>query len=232
MVYCGERTLVNERGSPAEAISLRCRSWGCPDCQPRRQSQLIALGKSGYPHKILTLTHVRKPGLTADQCARDLARAWRLVRLRWMRLQKLKRLPFLAVFEATQAGWPHLHILIRAPFIPQALLSSWMRELCASPVVGIEVVRNRSKAGAYVAKYIGKGPGRFGTCKRYWQSPDWEVGKKAKNLEARRSASGFDAVKQTIEHWARGYEQQGWSVTFTSKVRAKATSPPWWIDGS
>ena len=77
------------------------------------------------------------------------------------------------MFEKTKTGWPHLHILCRMPYVPQAWLSRRMGELIDSPVVDIRALHNVRKAAAYVAKYIAKHPHRFEGCKRYWRSQDW-----------------------------------------------------------
>jgi len=80
---------------------------------------------------------------------------------------------FLAVVEAQKNGEPHLHIMMRSPFVPQAWLSARMDELIRAPIVWIESVRKTKKLANYVAKYCGKDPHRFGTLKRYWASKRW-----------------------------------------------------------
>lgn len=84
-----------------------------------------------------------------------------------------EKIPFVAVFEETKAGWPHLHILCRAPYIPQNYLSGLAAKYLRSPVVDIRKVYNRRHASRYVAKYIAKGPAKFNACKRYWRSQDY-----------------------------------------------------------
>ncbi len=87
----------------------------------------------------------------------------------------IKPLPFITVIERTELGWPHLHILLRCRYIPWAWLSSQMEELLESPVVRVERIRNKSRIVGYVSKYIGKDPHKFKTCKRYWQSQDFDL---------------------------------------------------------
>jgi len=87
---------------------------------------------------------------------------------------------YLAVVEETKQGEPHLHILVRSPYIPQALLSEWMGALIRSPIVDIRRIRNQREVIRYVAKYITKAPAQFGHAKRYWSSKDYEVDKTEK----------------------------------------------------
>jgi len=86
------------------------------------------------------------------------------------------RLPYMAFIEKTKLGEPHLHILLRCPFIPQDWLAEQMRDLIGSPVVWIEQVKGTASAVRYVTKYVGKAPAQFGTAKRYWVSHGWVVG--------------------------------------------------------
>lgn len=174
-MYCQDTIAVKEEATHRTAITLRCRSWSCPDCADLRHKQLIAEAIAGSPRIFLTLTSRRIEGSSPNDAARALAHAWRLLRLRIMRKYGWRKLPFIAVFEATKLGWPHLHILARCGFIDQRFISSVMDELTNSPIVHIELLKDPRKAGVYAAKYCGKSTGKFGTCKRYWQSQDYDL---------------------------------------------------------
>lgn len=84
------------------------------------------------------------------------------------------------MFEATKKGEPHLHLLLRAPFIPQKWLSEQMNELIEAPIVDIRKVGHARNAGRYVAKYVGKGPKPFAALKRYWTSQGYNLEEKRK----------------------------------------------------
>jgi len=88
--------------------------------------------------------------------------------------------PFLAVVEAQKCGNPHLHIMLRGDYIPQPWLKQRMKEEIGAEICDIRYVAKRRKLANYVAKYCGKDPHRFGTSKRYWQSPDWQLEKREK----------------------------------------------------
>jgi hypothetical protein len=172
-MLCRERSLVKEDAQGGIAIPLMCRSWGCEFCRPMRHRQLVALAESGQPNRFVTLTAAAASGKSREQRAARLAAAWRLVVKRWRRANPGKTLEYLAVFEATKNGEPHLHILCRSAWIGQRWLSKQMQALTASPIVDIRVVRPGSGYSRYVTKYVGKDPHRFAQCKRYWYSPGY-----------------------------------------------------------
>ncbi len=158
-------------------MTLRCKSWGCDLCQPRRKAQLIALAKSGKPDNFITLTVNPETNLDPARRARALARAWPIVVKRAKKKYGYKSIPYLCVFEATKAGEPHLHILCRVRWIDQAWLSDQMRELINAPIVWIKRIRSTDQMAHYVSKYVGKEPGHFPSCKRYWRTQDYELTK-------------------------------------------------------
>jgi hypothetical protein len=174
-MICGEGSIVNQDGSSGIAITLRCRAWTCQHCRRDRKRQLINLAVAGQPNRLITLTV--SPALLISPAARAkaLANAWRLVVKRAKRAFGWDKLDYLAVFEATKRGEPHLHILARCGYIPQAWLSHQMKALIGSPIVDIRAVKNPKHAAIYVAKYIGKAPHRFATCKRYWHTKEWDT---------------------------------------------------------
>lgn len=79
----------------------------------------------------------------------------------------------MAFLERTKRGEPHLHILLRAPFIPQDWLAEAMREMTGSPICWIEAIANTRSAIRYVTKYVSKEPAQFGRGRRYWVSRNW-----------------------------------------------------------
>ncbi len=176
-MLCSEASIVKRGWDGYQAVTLYCRSWSCPICAPRRKNQLIALAKSGNPDTFITLTVNPDHGSSPEERARELADAWRRI----VRMVKAKygyaEIPYFCVFEATKKGEPHLHILARVKWISQKWLSKQMARLMGAPVVDIRRVRNKSKLAFYLAKYMGKDPHRFATCKRYWQTRGWEVEK-------------------------------------------------------
>ena len=172
---CSESVLVNLGCGKARAVTLRCRSWSCPLCYDWRRKQLIAEAVSGRPNILVTLTVNPAWGFSPVYRARALSRAWAAIARRAKRKYGYKCIPYFAVFEATKAGEPHLHILVRVKWIDQRWLSRQMAKLMAAPIVDVRPIRNPRQAAGYVAKYIGKNPHRFETCKRYWSTRDWDL---------------------------------------------------------
>jgi len=174
MTICREWTLVKHLPEYRYARPLKCRSWSCEFCRPDRRRKLLAQAAAGNPTRFVTLTV--NPAIGTDPADRldKLANAWRIIVKRLRRKWPNAEIEYLCVVEETKAGEPHLHILLRSPFIPQALLSSYMAELTGSPVVDIRKVGDVHKAVAYVAKYIAKAPAQFGSRKRYWMTKKWE----------------------------------------------------------
>lgn len=169
-MLCGEATICSYSAGQMQASRLWCRSWNCEDCRPRRLSKLRRLAASGSPTTLITLTINPARFHDMDEAAQALVHGWRMVLQRAKREGIAQQVQYLAVFEETKAGTPHLHILARCPYIPQRWLSDRMREYCDSPIVDIRKIWNRRHASRYVAKYVSKGPGRFRGCKRYWRS--------------------------------------------------------------
>lgn len=236
MTVCGERSAVKQDGNAAVIVSLRCRSWLCQDCHPQRKRQLIAQGVGGQPTTFLTLTSRKREDMTDEEAAKQLSWAWRVLRKRIMRLKKFKTLPFIAIMERHKSGWPHLHLLLRMPFLSQAWISRQMAGLCDGPNVWIEHLWDRKKAAAYCAKYCSKCTQRIGTSKRYWQSRDYDL-RKARRGKARDTASSAwvlndEPLCRMVAAWKRsGHSVVQRSAHFASVVfrwQKMGPAPPGW----
>lgn len=218
---CGTQFLYSKTANAARLIQLRCRSWTCPKCRPRRQRQLRWQALSGKPRTFITLTC--KPDLfeSPGDAARAMTKAWRELRRRIERLYGGKKGEYLTVVEATQRGWPHLHVLTTRPWIDQRWLSRIWEELTGAKIVHIERVKHESRAAAYVAKYLGKAPHRFLNCKRYYftrgykqkQEPraepfDWT----AAEHETLNGDAGLMAAAMLASGWISAAGREGFYV--------------------
>lgn len=174
-MLCTDMMGVKDYNTHFYAFPLTCKRWSCEFCQPIRQNGLKRLARDGRPTTFLTLTCNPQEASSPAERARNLVDAWRKLRLRIKKRWNLSSLPFIAVFEATKAGEPHLHILLRTRYLPQKWVSDQMRQLTNAPIVDIRKVHSRQMAAAYVAKYIGKEPHQFDGTKRYWRSQDWDL---------------------------------------------------------
>src|ERR1700744_1867443 len=175
MTVCGGWSLVKHEPHGTRAITLWCRSWQCADCAPYRVAALKRFAMDGQPTTFMTLTVNPATGQSPTDRAQELSNAWKIVVKRARRKWTKAPLEYLAVFEETKKGEPHLHILARAPYIPQGWLSEQMNELISAPVVDIRKVGHAKNAARYVAKYVGKGPKAFAALKRYWSSKGYDL---------------------------------------------------------
>ncbi|MEE8540002.1 MAG: hypothetical protein V3S54_09300 [Woeseiaceae bacterium] len=115
-----------------------------------------------------------------------------------MRRYNLKALPFLAVFEKTKRGEPHLHILLRTVYLDQAWLSDQMKELIGAPIVDIRSLTSAAKIANYVTKYIAKDPHKFIGTKRYWSSRDYLLPDPKEDGDATGPQPVFSVAKMSV----------------------------------
>jgi len=209
-MLCTQASIVKHGQNWNAAKVLYCRSWQCETCRPRRARQLVAQAIKGKPTKFLTLTVNPERGTDPVDRCRSLIKAWRALRLAIIKQFSPEGLPFLCVIEAQASGEPHLHIIARMPYVPQAWISAMMSKLIGAPIVDIRDVQSRRKLANYVAKYCGKDPQRFGTCKRYWQSKDWSLVPKEEKQRwkigdpvSSRSACTVEEFERVEHCWSR-----------------------------
>lgn len=194
-------TIVKHQAGTATVIKLTCRSWNCQKCQVDRKRSLISEVKEGSPQRLITLTVNPSWFDSPIERAEKLVAAWRLIRRRFLKLHRNAVVEFMAIFEKTQLGEPHLHIVQRGAFMSQRWLSSQLEQLIGAKIVDIRYVRSPKHVAWYVAKYIGKEPHQFGTLKRYWRSTKYLPMSKAKARKMRNSGARFYILDC---HW-KGY---------------------------
>lgn len=213
-MFCADWALVKHRSHEITVSPLLCKCWTCDTCRPIRAARLVREAQSGKPTRFITLTSRRTPGACPHRAARALVIAWRTIRLEYLKRHGRRSLAFLAVFEATKQGWPHLHIVVRSKWIDQRWLSDRMNSLTGSPVVDVRKVTGVRKVAAYVAKYIGKNPHRFIGVKRYWRSLDYlfpvpDIDKDDTECPEYTSIHKFNWLTEV-----RYYVEQGYTAVF------------------
>lgn len=229
MTVCGGWSLVKHEATHTTAITLWCNSWQCPDCLPHRLRRLKRDASDGKPDKFITLTVNPAVGQSVEQRAYDLSNAWKIVVKRIRRKWKGSKIEYMCVFEETKRGEPHLHILARAPYIPQKWLSEQLDELISAPIVDIRAVRGQKMAAAYVAKYVGKGPRPFGKLKRYWCTPGYGTSVKLDQPDSEYPWSGWTVERSSLWQLAERWQLMGYLVDTSEPNRVAAmvgTGPP------
>ena len=182
---------------------LKCKCWDCVECGPRNRRRLQDRARRGCPNKFLTITSGPGNTGTPSEQACVLKKGWKNTRQYLKRHGLKEKIHFIAVWELTKAGNPHLHLLLRSKYIPQKLISDLMDRYCNSPIVDIRAVKNQRVASFYITKYIAKNPARFKGCKRHWSSMDWE-----------EIPDPYKCVKKITDH--------PWRVKFTDYLEVKA----------
>lgn len=112
--------------------------------------------KRGGRLRFLTLT-------SSDAAPEDIQRSWRCL---YMRLKRRGLLAgYIKVTEVAEDGRKHLHILIRGPYIEQALIKQMWSQIHQSSIVDIRLAKPRRRGrqmANYMAKYMAKeGAGRY-----------------------------------------------------------------------
>lgn len=245
MSLCTDRTLVNEGPSEGEIATLKCKRWSCPNCQPMLRRRVIEKARDGNPTTFMTLTWNANRSETPDEAARVMKTAWVNLRRRIDRKFKIKNIPFIVVFEKTKSGYPHMHMLLRAPFIPQTWLSDQMRDLIDAPVVDIRAIKDRKHAFWYITKYLGKDLASFEGCKRWWRSHNYEIEKDPPyrpflfggrmevvninyyTMRDRLNGAGYEIVEES-KGWAhfRRRVPGGFDPTYGGRVKRRPVPPP------
>lgn len=223
-MLCSEWSLVKTASAETTIIPLRCKCWSCEECRPRRKSKLKYEAELGHPNMFITLTHVRRKDMSRHEAARALVKAWRRVRLEYIKDHGKHSLPFLCVFEETKKGWPHLHIVARAKWVDQVWLSRRMGALIGSPIVDVRRITNRRKVIAYIAKYLKKNPHLFRGVKRYWRSLDYFRPTSETDFKERDLPNEWQIVRCSYETLAKFYEVEGYIVECN---RYQATVTPY-----
>lgn len=227
-MFCQEWVLVKSQGRHLTAEPLKCKCWTCELCQPLRCRRLMRQGYLGRPNMFLTLTVNPSWFRDPHERAQQLARAWRLLRLRALRRYGYKDLPFLAVFEKTKSGEPHLHILLRCKWLDQKWVSAQMRQLIGAPIVDVRRVVGATKILNYITKYIGKEPHAFRGTKRYWSSRDWEMPDIREEQAPPWDDPSFKVHKIGIVEYLKGAAYRGFQVLqVVEGVHHLKYSPRW-----
>jgi hypothetical protein len=229
---CHFSTFVGRNASTIRLIPWRCRLWRCSRCAPTLRRRLRNLARRGHPTTFVTLTVNPHSVDSPEHAHAAMLRAWHALRQAIRRRWPNRRLEYLVVWERTKRGYPHMHILARAPWIPQRWLSARWAEYLNSPIVDIRAVRSDAEAAAYVTKYVAKQPARWGRSHCYSRSRNWDL----ENPPTARRAPTAPAARWTLNPYSiyllydaltsAGWTATAWSAAPTPSATLTAPHPP------
>lgn len=181
-------------------IPVTCKSWACPHCAKRKQQQWAEKLRAGKPWLAITLTCRFSPYKNTVVEARKQKLAFHKL------VTKIRKrfgfFEYAAVWELQKNGMPHVHILARAPYIPQAWLSKTWCELTGAFMVYIHRVSHLE----YEARHSTKALPFPGVVKTY--TPEHLVSKQtSQTAQALRPMRIIVLSKHYIDG-APGYEPE------------------------
>lgn len=160
---CGIYTLVRRKDEDGQVrhvcLRVKCKSYSCSDCGPRKAAQLrkaiAAKAQELDLTRFLTLTlDPSKIPADADLVQYVRGEVWAKFRV-YLKRKYGKVIVYIAVLEFTEAGIPHLHVLVDR-YIPQKWISDSWSALGGGRIVYIERLYNVHKIAHYLAKYLTK----------------------------------------------------------------------------
>ena len=158
--YCGQGAIIgcSPDRSHVVLIPVRCHSWDCPRCGPRKRAAYIKVLASGKPQRELTLTAPAEPNTDPREIAIRMKKAWSVLVKRIRTAYGL--FEYALVWELTKKGTPHAHILFRGSYISKRWLSQQWVSLGFGPVVFIQSVKDSGLHSAHACKYLSKATGQ------------------------------------------------------------------------
>lgn len=215
--YCTPWSLVKQKGKNLWVHPLKCKLWDCQKCAKKKLKQLRWKCLNGKPTKMLTLTARSIPGQTTDEAAQLLVTSFRKLRRLARKVFKQSKIEFIAIFERTASGMPHLHILTRMEYVPQRWISLQMMNFMNSPIVDIRQIKNKRMASMYVTKYVTKAPERFKGTKRFWTSFDYVKKPKNPHQEVSANSDKFYVIRSMAHKALTGLVKMGYATYETMK---------------
>jgi len=160
--FCGKKAVAGKidlNGKKVYAYNrLKCKTWGCPECGPKKaiklQKAIEEKAKEKDLTRLLTLTLDPKtipPGVDRIKFIRNILRKFRV----YLKRKYGSNIAYISVIEYHKSGIPHLHILVNR-YIPQRWISKSWEALGGGRIAHIERVADLGRVGRYVVKYMTK----------------------------------------------------------------------------
>ena len=144
-------------------VSSACKLRWCPVCSRARSSFLVSQVhewlKTVSRPKFLTLT-MKHSNAPLDHQIKWLYARYRKFRVRKLLKRKISGGIWFFQLKRSKDGsqWhPHLHTVIDAAYIPQAVVSAeWQKTTGSSSIVDIRAIRSKKAVSEYVSRYCSK----------------------------------------------------------------------------
>jgi hypothetical protein len=201
---CGIYTLIGFVNQSYAHHRLRCKSYDCGWCGPRKirqvRKRIVQRALQHGLQRFLTLTldpKKMRPGLDTKAKVAFLNATWRKMRV-YLQRHLRKSLVFVAVVELQGNGNPHLHLLVGS-YIPKRWISASWQALGGGWATRIEYA-DVHRVAAYLATYftdeslcnLPPGTRRFSTSRGLAL------------FERKRGNGSWILVREPIEYW-RGH---------------------------
>jgi hypothetical protein len=151
---CGAFSLLGTDGTEAGVYFLRCKSWRCRRCGPKKVRRTIAIIQAGMAAGFIRFaTFTARGDEDPTTSFREATRRWKRLALRIER--RWGKFEYLIVVEPQKRGHAHLHVLIRGRrFLPQRHLARMAQECGFGRVADIKA--GHPQLAGYLAKYLTK----------------------------------------------------------------------------
>lgn len=132
--------------------------------------RLLRRLRQSSPNLFITLTTSTRTAPTPEEAFHRASHAFAdLIRI-WRRRFPGQPVEYFLVWERTKAGWPHAHVLLKAPLVSKHWLSTIWRQQSGSYIVDLQPVSSLAHAAGYLAKYLAKDPQTPPGCRRWRRS--------------------------------------------------------------
>ena len=190
--FCGRYTVtgpIKGQGQGHKFIRLKCKSWNCPECGPKKARRLrkgiIQSAQEKKLERLLTLTLSHK-FCAARESVAYIKECWAKMRI-YLRRKFGERITFVWVLELQKSGYAHIHVLVDR-FISQAWAKEAWQAVGGGSIVDLRFVQMERVAG-YLSKYLtkdlgagvlSKGQRRYGNSRNIRilarpEKKDWDV---------------------------------------------------------
>lgn len=161
-------------------IQIRCKRWGCRHCGERKIVHFGWKCQNAEPNRLVTLTISTREW--ENPRAAFHGTKSKVTQLAVKLRRRYEEFEYFKVLEVTKKGWPHYHLIVRSPYIPQREISDEWNRLTGAHIVDVRKIHKPSDVYFYIVKYLAKQKyipwtdRRVSWSKRFFLPDDFEKG--------------------------------------------------------